>query len=139
MKLIKPWKIAFLVLLIIIIDQIIKYIVFKYGYEHDVNRSLIWGLVDDKFLVLSLHLLTIIFIGKIYLKLYQTKHISEVVFLSLIIAGGLSNFFDRIFYSGVVDYIKFSIIPIFNIADISISCGLSFLLVRHLLLRKRYL
>lgn len=45
----------------------------------------------------------------------------------LIIAGGLSNLYDRVIYSGVIDFILLSIgnnsFPLFNIADLSISLG----------------
>lgn len=53
------------------------------------------------------------------------RHIS----LSLVIAGALGNLYDRVRWSrGVVDFIGpvdlgFAHFPIFNVADISISCG----------------
>jgi signal peptidase II len=46
---------------------------------------------------------------------------------TLIIAGGLSNFFDRMYYGSVIDFIQLHIndcyFPTFNIADICISIG----------------
>jgi signal peptidase II len=53
------------------------------------------------------------------------RHVS----LSLVIAGALGNLWDRVRWSrGVVDFIGpvnlgFTDFPIFNVADISISCG----------------
>lgn len=51
----------------------------------------------------------------------------EVIYFGLIIGGILGNFIDRIFHSGVIDYIGFIFgnyyFPIFNIADICIVCG----------------
>lgn len=45
----------------------------------------------------------------------------------LIITGGFSNLYDRVMYSGVIDFILLSIgnnsFPLFNIADLSISLG----------------
>lgn len=55
----------------------------------------------------------------------RIRHVS----LSLILAGALGNLYDRIFYSrGVVDFfgpvdLGFWHFPIFNVADISITCG----------------
>ncbi|UCC23973.1 MAG: signal peptidase II [Gemmatimonadales bacterium] len=53
----------------------------------------------------------------------------RLVSLSLVIAGALGNLYDRIFISeGVVDFLGpvnlgFWNFPIFNVADISITCG----------------
>lgn len=53
----------------------------------------------------------------------------RLVALSLVIAGALGNLYDRIFIAdGVVDFIGpvdlgFWDFPIFNVADISITCG----------------
>ena len=44
-----------------------------------------------------------------------------LLLLSLVIGGGVSNFIDRIFRGGVVDYINFWIIPSFNLADLIIT------------------
>lgn len=55
----------------------------------------------------------------------RLRHVS----LSLIIAGALGNLYDRIFYPrGVVDFfgpvdLGFWNFPIFNVADIAITCG----------------
>jgi signal peptidase II len=50
----------------------------------------------------------------------------------LIIAGGVSNLYDRIVYSGVIDFILLSVgsasFPLFNLADLSISFGVMLLL-----------
>lgn len=55
----------------------------------------------------------------------RLRHVS----LSLVLAGALGNLYDRIFYPrGVVDFfgpvdLGFWHFPIFNVADISITCG----------------
>jgi signal peptidase II len=50
----------------------------------------------------------------------------------LIITGALSNFFDRFWYGGVIDFIHVHCgswsFPVFNGADISIVCGVALLL-----------
>jgi signal peptidase II len=62
------------------------------------------------------------------------KHASEkdwlrVVSLSLVVSGAIGNLYDRLRWStGVVDFIGpinlgFAHFPIFNVADMSISCG----------------
>ena len=46
--------------------------------------------------------------------------------LLLVMLGGLSNLFDRLYYGFVIDFIWFKILPmsIFNIADIMITLGI---------------
>ena len=43
--------------------------------------------------------------------------------LALILAGGLGNFFDRVRFGYVVDFLDFRVWPIFNVADIAVCCG----------------
>ena len=43
--------------------------------------------------------------------------------LALILAGGLGNFFDRVHFGYVVDFLDFRVWPIFNVADIAVCCG----------------
>ena len=64
---------------------------------------------------LSLIVLTVIF--KYIFDQKDNMNSRIVVFLSLIIAGGLSNVIDRIFKGAVFDFIKIGNFPIFNFAD----------------------
>lgn len=43
--------------------------------------------------------------------------------IALILGGGVGNLIDRVMQGYVVDFIDIHIIPIFNIADIAITCG----------------
>lgn len=49
-----------------------------------------------------------------------------LISLVLILAGGISNLFDRIFREYVIDFIDINLFnfPNFNIADISITIGI---------------
>tara|TARA_Y100000310_G_scaffold313860_1_gene362682 strand:- start:4124 stop:4552 length:429 start_codon:yes stop_codon:yes gene_type:complete len=47
--------------------------------------------------------------------------------LALIIAGGIGNLIDRIFFGFVRDFISVSVWPVFNIADASNTIGVIFL------------
>lgn len=47
----------------------------------------------------------------------------------LVLAGGVSNFLDRIFWGGVVDFISLPFFPWkFNLADVGITVGVVVLL-----------
>ena len=41
----------------------------------------------------------------------------------LIVAGALGNLIDRIVKGSVTDFIDFHFFPIFNVADIAVTCG----------------
>lgn len=51
---------------------------------------------------------------------------------ALVLAGGLSNLFDRVFYGSVIDFIQIFVedyrLSVFNIADVYIVMGLIFML-----------
>ena len=59
-----------------------------------------------------------------YMIIYK-KSISalEKFSLILIIGGGIGNLIDRVMCGYVVDFINIHIIPVFNVADIAITCG----------------
>ena len=63
-------------------------------------------------------------------KARMTKKV--IIFLSFIIAGGISNVIDRIFKGAVFDFIKIGDFPVFNIADICIVLGWLLFLINFL-------
>lgn len=56
---------------------------------------------------------------------HQNKHQSFLLGMStgLIVAGALGNLIDRIVKGSVTDFIDFHFFPIFNVADIAVTCG----------------
>jgi len=68
----------------------------------------------------------------LFFRSWQKKDFLLMAGFSLIILGGLSNFFDRIFFGYVIDWIKIFILPIsiFNIADLMIIGGITTLIVK---------
>lgn len=58
----------------------------------------------------------------------------QVFALSIVVSGGIGNAIDRLFSGFVVDFICFDFIqfPVFNIADIGVTCGIVLLLVTML-------
>ncbi len=55
----------------------------------------------------------------------------EVIALALVVAGGIGNCIDRLTTGYVVDFIRFTFIdfPVFNVADICVTCGVVLFLV----------
>ena len=68
----------------------------------------------------------------IFIWLIRTKNNLEKTGLTMIIAGGLGNFIDRLIHNYVIDFFYFHINdyywPAFNIADIAITLGIILLI-----------
>ena len=129
-------------LLIILIDQFTKYLIF-YNFKIFSNRDLLlfridfvknygaaFNLFNGSRIFLSL--ISIIFsIILIYLILRKNtfKEI-DLYSYSFILGGTIGNGIDRIFKGFVIDFINLNIInfPVFNVADLSINIGFLFLL-----------
>lgn len=116
-----------------VIDQLSKK--FAYYYLQFVcNKGYAFGFAVEFFntLVPTLVLFFVLFL------LFCEKEKVKIIAFSLILGGGLSNLFNRLFGGCVVDFIDLGIWPAFNIADASISLGvivLVFLSIRTLKFR----
>ena len=57
----------------------------------------------------------------------------EYISISMIIGGTLGNLFDRVYHNYVIDFISLNIFgynfPVFNFADILITCGAIILII----------
>lgn len=78
------------------------------------------------FIVLALALLTL-------LVWYRSQLAKQYLLLDgaavLIIAGALGNLLDRLVKGSVTDFFDFHFFPIFNIADIAVTCGVGLMVV----------
>ncbi|PAB58856.1 signal peptidase II [Anaeromicrobium sediminis] len=79
---------------------------------------------------------TIVVLGGVFIYSIKNKNMHKLmsVSLSLIVAGAIGNFIDRVRLDYVIDYFDFRIWPVFNIADISIVVGailLSYYLIKY--------
>lgn len=86
-------------------------------------------------LILSLLIISALIIYLFYLLFQESKkkNSSEdsrdtIIGLCLMIAGGLSNLLERIFFGNVIDYFRIGVWPNFNIADSMICIGVAFLI-----------
>lgn len=100
---------------ILIADQLLKYIVRTQNWYYVINPGISLSLGSNwqwtEWLVLAAFLALIIFNRKKTLPLY------------LILIGGASNLIDRLFFGGVIDYVKIWLFPVFNLADVVITIG----------------
>ena len=108
-------------------DQILKWIIRKYDWFYVINPGsafsfgsqwpwfewVVWG----TFLALIWY----------FYSRKMPRHVPMA--WALLISGGASNLIDRIFFSGVIDYIKIWQFPIFNLADVLITLGVVLIIV----------
>ena len=98
------------------------------------NRCAAFGMfADSRWICLVFSLVGILAV-LVYLFFFKESNKLVTSSLALIAGGGIGNMIDRISNGYVVDFIYFEIIdfPIFNVADICVTCG-SFLLIIYLL------
>ena len=146
------------VFLIFIIDRLSKIYVINestknlsnYIYTSKyLNIRLIWneGIAFGLFSFdnnLLYHSLTSIILIIILIIIYMvTKYVSFKRYsLILILGGALGNFYDRVFYGAVPDFIDFHINNfhwfIFNFADISITIGVLFMIILEIIDKSDY-
>lgn len=143
-KIAKGKMIVFCLLLIavcVFFDQYSKYLAVTHLKDHNayvlidkvlelyyiVNTGSSWGmLAGQKALILFISVVIIaLCIFMIIKSPEDVKFIPFNISLSMIIAGGIGNGIDRIRFSYVIDFIYFKAInfPVFNVADIFVTCG----------------
>ena len=145
----------FLFLILVILDQVTKALVINFFNLYDsvallpminltfvVNYGFAFGLLNNPSLnqiLVSLVILAII-IYFLYLLIKTQDKIFQLT-LTLILAGALGNFIDRIFRGFVIDFIDIYIgkyhWPAFNIADSCITLGFVVLMINILFLNKK--
>jgi signal peptidase II len=107
------------------------------------NEGIAFGLLsfDDKALYHSLSLLILVIILVIIYMIIKSDGLKKFS-LMLILGGALGNFYDRIAYGAVPDFIDFHVNGfhwfIFNIADIFISIGVFALILIEIFDKKNY-
>jgi len=89
------------------------------------------------YIILFIIILVIAFITRLFLTQFNKLKKNEVIAYSLIIGGAVGNMIDRIMHGYVLDFIfihynSFYFPAIFNLADVSISLGVFFLLLAYL-------
>lgn len=95
------------------------------------NTGGAWGMLGD--MTFALGVVTVIICLVILLFVIFYKEISPlgVAALALVFAGGLGNAIDRFEYGYVIDMIHttFMDFPVFNFADIGVTCGIILFLI----------
>ena len=107
------------------------------------NEGIAFGLLsfNSRFFYNSLSILILVIILIILHMITQSNGLKKYS-LILIFSGALGNFYDRIFYQAVPDFIDFHINNfhwfIFNLADIYITLGVLFMIVLEIFDKNNY-
>ena len=102
------------------------------------NTGGAWGIFSDstfgarRVLACRLHRL------RVFLCDDQATSRVQTVAFALIVAGGIGNAIDRFLQGYVVDFIEFSFFdfPVFNVADIGVTCGFALLVISMLVMMR---
>ncbi len=126
---------------LVVLDQVSKFAVRKWlkpkdfipiigksvTFRYVENRGAVWGILQGKVDVLSI--VTIFMIALILwliARIPSTKRFRPLLITILFLfSGAFGNLIDRIFLHYVTDFISFDIIrfPVFNVADIYVTCS----------------
>ena len=138
-----------------IIDRLSKIIIIKQQLNAEslfvndyLNLDLVWntgigfGLFSQNANIYYHSISFLIFLVIVFLiYLISKSNFIEKVFFSLILGGAIGNFYDRLFYFAVPDFIDIHINNYhwftFNIADIFITIGVIFLISKDLFFNKK--
>ena len=107
------------------------------------NEGIAFGLLsfNSRFFYNSLSILILVVILIVLYMITQSNGLKKYS-LILIFSGALGNFYDRIFYQAVPDFIDFHINNfhwfIFNLADIYITLGVLFMIVLEIFDKNNY-
>ncbi|PNZ65648.1 lipoprotein signal peptidase [Staphylococcus croceilyticus] len=134
-------------IVILVIDQLTKRIIattMNIGDSYEVipnflsitshrNDGAAWGILSGKmgfFYIITLIILVVLVL--FYIKEAKYNLFMQVA-ISLLFAGALGNFIDRLFNGEVVDFIDTNIFgyafPIFNVADSSLTIGVLLVII----------
>ena len=136
--------------LVVALDQITKQLVWRNGQNYDFipgylhltlvkNAGAAFGLFQGGrvfFMVASIiAAIFVVYVGAKMDRQYRWRR----VFLGMILGGAIGNLIDRALFGEVIDFVQMGIAghywPVFNVADIGVSVGATFLLID--LLRSR--
>ncbi|MCX8083981.1 MAG: signal peptidase II [Calditerrivibrio sp.] len=148
-----------LIIMLVVLDQWTKKIIIEkfqlyesitvidgfFNLTYVLNPGAAFGFLakmDERFRVLFFVFVTFIAICLVvYLIIRERGFILRRYAYSFILAGAIGNLIDRVMIGKVVDFLDFYIKsyhwPAFNVADVSISCGVGLLLLDLIRDKKR--
>jgi signal peptidase II len=149
---ISNWTFAIIAIAVVVLDQITKRLIVSalklnetlfssnpfFNIIHVTNTGAGFSILQGKTLFLSL--ISFAFIIGVLI-FYNKIKMHDRLFFALILGGAIGNFIDRVLVGRVIDFISVSFYtfqwPIFNVADMAISCGIIGLLYVMIVIEKK--
>lgn len=138
------WNTAlFSAVFLVIVDRFLKSLAQLYWqqYPQEIFNFLYIGFFKNQFIAFSLDTIVnpLFFIIPIFIILLtyffytlKRQRLIEASALVYIVAGAMSNLYDRLLYGSVIDYLDLKFFTVFNLADMMICGGVFFLVYRNL-------
>ena len=134
-------KSAVLFFLLVLIDQFLKYIIRSQGGFYICNNNIAFGIVIPGFIFWSVIIIITALLLLEFKKCFMPICVSDSnqslsrrpnpIFLSIALAGILSNLTDRLYLGCVIDFIDLKFWPLFNLADVMIVTGAMLLIIQN--------
>lgn len=127
-------------IILILLDQIIKLLIIHKDiniipgflrFTYIENKGVAFGMLSsNQNLVIILNSIFLLMVSIYFFKKDDILK-KEKIALILILSGGLSNLFDRIFRGFIIDYMNIYLLdfPIFNLADVFLTVGVIIMLI----------
>lgn len=127
-----------LIFILLILDIISKYLVAKFNVHYGLinytlNSGIAFGMFRGSNLIFVF--IDIVFVLILGYLLFKSER-RYLLGLNLILCGAIGNLIDRIFYSGVVDFIDLKYWYVFNLADVFIVIGVGLILLDYFIKNK---
>lgn len=132
-------------LVIIIIDQITKYLTLEnialgetipfipnvLSFTYVQNTGAAWSILEGR--MIFFYIVTVFVVGLLIYFLHHDAKESKLlsIAISMMLGGAIGNFIDRVIFQYVIDMLKLEFIsfPIFNIADVALTIGVALMII----------
>ena len=132
-----------IVVILVILDQASKYLIrtnMSVGESIDVlgnifsitfvrNFGAAFSSLTSAPIFLKVFPIVLVIVAIFILEKFIKSHWTLITALVLIISGGIGNLIDRWVFGYVTDMFDFHFWPVFNVADICVTCGCVFLVL----------
>lgn len=108
-----------------------------FSFNYSLNPNIAFSLPLPKVLIFIFTVGILFYLFFLIIKNFQQPSSKPMLFLTLIIIGAISNFWDRLKFGGVIDYIDVPYFTVLNLADTYIFIGVCWWLVVEMRGNKR--
>ncbi len=117
-------------LTLVLVMQIVRIMITNADFEIVHNQGLAFGFFRNSptltFVLNTLAISAIIYIAVELLA--SPANLIQKIALSMLLAGGFSNYYERIWLGYIVDYLEIQGVTVFNLADVMVDAAIAILL-----------